>query len=145
MINTEIVLWAPLRFWHGATRGLNPALRIPLLLSAYTGSTCEIQLSAFFDPATSAVLDLDPRFDLVQMSLQLSVVASSGVVFYAVCSLSFLVQICVITRATRWLGSRVVSMLDSGADGPGFRSQPRRCRVTVLSKLFTPIVPLFTQ
>jgi len=27
MINTEIVLWAPLRFWHGATRGLNPALR----------------------------------------------------------------------------------------------------------------------
>ena len=26
MINTEIVLWAPLRFWHGATRGLNPAL-----------------------------------------------------------------------------------------------------------------------
>jgi len=32
-----------------------------------------------------------------------------------------------------WLGSRVVSMLDSGAVGPGFKSQPRRCRVTVLS------------
>jgi len=46
-----------------------------------------------------------------------------------------------------WLGSRVVSMLDSGAKGPGFKSQPRRCRVTVLSlgKLFTPIVPLFTK
>jgi len=26
------------------------------------------------------------------------------------------------------LGSRVVSMLNSGAEGPGFRSQPRRCR-----------------
>jgi len=38
-----------------------------------------------------------------------------------------------------WLGSRVVSVLDSGAEGPGFRSQPRRCRVTVLGKLFTPI------
>ena len=27
----------------------------------------------------------------------------------------------------RWLGSRVVSLLDSGAEGPGFKSQPRRC------------------
>ena len=36
---------------------------------------------------------------------------------------------------------RVVSVLDSGAEGPGFKSQPRRCRVTVLGKLFTPIVP----
>ena len=41
--------------------------------------------------------------------------------------------------------SRVVSMLDSGAEGPRFKSQPRRCRVTVLGKLFTPIVPLFTK
>ena len=45
---------------------------------------------------------------------------------------------------TGWLGDRVVSLLDSGAVGPWFRSQPRRCRVTVLGKLFTPIVPLFT-
>ena len=44
-----------------------------------------------------------------------------------------------------WLGSRVVSVLDSGSEGPGFKSQPRRCRVTVLGKLFTPIVPLFTK
>jgi len=44
-----------------------------------------------------------------------------------------------------WLGSRVVSVLDSGAVGPGFKSQRRRCRVTVLAKLFTPIVPLFTK
>ena len=42
-----------------------------------------------------------------------------------------------------WLGGRVVSVLDSGAEGPGFKSQPRRCRV--LGKLFTPIVPLFTK
>jgi len=34
----------------------------------------------------------------------------------------------------------VVSVLDSGAEGPGFKSQSRRCRVTVLGKLFTPIV-----
>jgi len=46
---------------------------------------------------------------------------------------------------SRWLGSRVVSVLDSGAEGPGFKSQPRRCRVTVLGKLFTPVVPLFTK
>ena len=44
-----------------------------------------------------------------------------------------------------WLGSRVVSVLDSGIEGPGFISQPRRCPVTVLGKLFTPIVPLFTK
>ena len=45
----------------------------------------------------------------------------------------------------RWLGSRVVSVLDSGAEGPGFKSQSRRCRVTVLGKLHTPFVPLFTM
>ena len=28
-----------------------------------------------------------------------------------------------------WLGSRVVSVLDSGAEGPEFKSQSRRCRV----------------
>jgi len=44
-----------------------------------------------------------------------------------------------------WLGSRVVSVLDSGAEGPGFKSQPRRCWATVLGKLFTQIVPLFTK
>jgi len=42
-----------------------------------------------------------------------------------------------------WLGSRVVRVLDSVAEGPGFKSQQRRCRVTVLGKLFTPIVTLF--
>ena len=44
-----------------------------------------------------------------------------------------------------WLGSRVVSVLDSGINGPGFKSQSRRCWVTVLGKLFIPIVPLFTK
>ena len=44
-----------------------------------------------------------------------------------------------------WLGSRVVSVLDSGAEGPGFNSQSRRCRVTVLGKLFTATVPLFIK
>jgi len=39
----------------------------------------------------------------------------------------------------------MVSVLNSGAVGPGFKSQPRRCRVTVLGKLLTPMVPLFTK
>jgi len=43
-----------------------------------------------------------------------------------------------------WLGSRVVSMLDSGAEGSN-RSRDAVCRVTVLGKLFTFIVPLFTK
>ena len=44
-----------------------------------------------------------------------------------------------------WLGSRVASVLDSGAVGPGFKSQLRYCRVTVLGKLLTPMVPLFIK
>ena len=43
------------------------------------------------------------------------------------------------------LDSRVGSVLDSGAEEPEFISQPRRCRVTVLGKLFKLIVPLFTK
>ena len=49
------------------------------------------------------------------------------------------------SRSRGWLGSRVVSVLVSGAEAPGFKSQPRRCRVTVLGKLLTLIVPLFTK
>ena len=44
-----------------------------------------------------------------------------------------------------WLGSRVVSVLDSVTVGPGLKSQVRWCRVTVIGKLFTPIVTLFTK
>jgi len=36
----------------------------------------------------------------------------------------------------------VISLLDSDAEGPGFKSQSRRYRVTVVGKLFTPILPL---
>jgi len=39
----------------------------------------------------------------------------------------------------------VVSVLDSGAEGSGLKSQPRRYRVTVVGKLFTPIVPHIHQ
>ena len=68
-----------------------------------------------------------------------------------------------IAKNRGWLNSRVVKppihwrsshchiittiiiIMDSGAEGPGFKSQPRRSRVTVIGKLFTPIVPLFTK
>ena len=63
----------------------------------------------------------------------------------AIYSVAVIIIIHLYQLQTGWLGSRVVSVLDSGADGPRFRSQPRRCRVTVLGKLFTPIVPLFTK
>ena len=43
------------------------------------------------------------------------------------------------------LGSRVVSMLDSVAEGPEFKLQPQCCQATALGKLLTPIVPLFTK
>ena len=44
-----------------------------------------------------------------------------------------------------WLGSQVVSVLDSGAEGLGFKSQPRLWWVTVLGKLLTPILLLFAN
>ena len=58
---------------------------------------------------------------------------------------SFPMSVLVIRMFLGWLGSRVVSVLDSGSEGPGFKSQWRRCRETVLGKLFTPIVSLFTK
>ena len=48
-----------------------------------------------------------------------------------------------IALASYIMGGSVAEWL--GAEGPGFKSQLRRCRVTVLGKLFTPIVPLFTK
>ena len=42
-------------------------------------------------------------------------------------------------------GGRLPLLSARPAEGSGFKSQPRRCRVTVLGKLFTPIVPLFTK
>ena len=62
-------------------------------------------------------------------------------IYSVISSIAFLSS----TVSTGRLGSRVVSVLDSGAEGPGFKSQSRRCRVTVLGKLFTPIVHLFTK
>ena len=50
-----------------------------------------------------------------------------------------------MSALVHWLTSRVVSVLDSGAERPGFKSQPWCCWVTVLGKLFTPIVPLFSK
>ena len=50
-----------------------------------------------------------------------------------------------ILGTVRSLASRVVSVLDSGTEGPGFKSQPQCCWVAVSGKLFTPIMPLFTK
>jgi len=53
---------------------------------------------------------------------------------------NYLVQVYWVARC-----SRVASVLGSGAEGHEFKSQPRRCQVTALGKLFTSIVPLFTK
>jgi len=41
------------------------------------------------------------------------------------------------TVSVGWLGSRVVSVLDSDAVGPGFKSQSRRCRVSLRQTVHT--------
>jgi len=44
----------------------------------------------------------------------------------------FFIYLCILIYVCiGWLGSRVVSVLDSGSVGYGFKSQSRRCRVTV--------------
>ena len=58
----------------------------------------------------------------------------------------FAMQFVAVIYGQGWRGGKkitAVSVLDSGAEG--FKSQPRRCWVSVLGKLFTPIVPLFTE
>jgi len=72
-----------------------------------------------------------------------------GLFRLTVCSFYFFVGVelyafhffCVLIEG--WLGSQVVSVLDSGTEGPEFKSQSQR--VAVIGKLFTPIVPLFTK
>ena len=39
------------------------------------------------------------------------------------CTTSYPVTAIIVITDTLWLGSRVVSVLDSGAEGPGFKSQ----------------------
>jgi len=60
-------------------------------------------------------------------------------------SLIFTWDFMLFSAVVGWLDSRVVSVLDSGAELPGFKSQPLLCQVIVLGKLFTSIVPLFTK
>ena len=79
--------------------------------------------------------------------------SSDGILYYCSCSLLSVNRWSVVSSSGQLtkhflsgrLGSRVGSVLDSGAEEPGFKSQPRHCRVTVLGKLFTPIVSLFTK
>jgi len=71
--------------------------------------------------------------------------AAAAVPCASVASYKYYIHTYIHTFIQVWLGSRVVSVLDSGAEGPGFKSQPRRCRVTALGKLFTPIVPTFIK
>ena len=70
--------------------------------------------------------------------------ASPGNRHCANCIGTLSLSICLMLPPAR-LGSRVVSVLDSGAEGSGFKSQSRRCPVTVLDKLFTPTVPPFNK
>ena len=44
-----------------------------------------------------------------------------------------------------WLGSRVVSVMDSGAEARVQIAVATLSGITVLGKLYTPVVPLFTK
>ena len=85
-------------------------------------------------PVCSATCYGNPKNDIMTLGLN----TRPDFVLFLICDVTD-------SWVAGWLGSRVVSVLDSGAEGPGFKSQPQCCRVTVLGKLFTPITPsLFT-
>ena len=100
------------------------------------------QLLPFWYRLTQVVLEKRPLNRYVSVDTLCLLINRAQCVFFCrvivwhYVSLTFLVG---------WLGSQVDSVLDSVAEGPEFKSQPRRCRVTVLGKLFTPIVPLVTK
>ena len=84
--------------------------------------------------------------DMVKRELDKEVLIPCSVGFccttLAVSTIAQYVESELSNKLLGWLISRVVSMLDSGAEGHGFKSQLQCCRVTVLGKLFAPIVPL---
>ena len=110
--------------------------RLPTAAAAWAGLLLSAGARAYQQMRVASCRE--PR-DEVQRRLVGSECIRYMLMFYAfrVLQIRFAIQ--------GWLGSRVVSVLDSGAEGPGFKSQSRCCRVTVLGKLFTPIVPLFTK
>ena len=100
----------------------------------------------------SDVIEVDPEKEDAVISIEVcssrltSTSSSSSIeVVVVAITIQMLCYLISDTAQLAWLHSRVVSVLDTGAEGPGFKSQSRRCRVTVLGKLFTHIVPLFTK
>jgi len=85
------------------------------------------------------------RFYACEVILGLDHMHTRGIVYRDLKVVDSDMFVCLLIYCEGWLGGRVVSVLDSGAEGPGFKSQSRRCRVRVLGKLCTPIVPLFTK
>ena len=55
------------------------------------------------------------------------------------------VRLSVTSRCSIETAERIELVFGIGAERPGFKSQSRRCRLSVLGKLFTPNVPLFTK
>jgi len=85
------------------------------------------------------------RFYACEVILGLDHMHTRGIVYRDLKVVDSGMFVCLLIYCEGWLGGRVVSVLDSGAEEPGFKLQPQRCRVTVLGKLCTPIVRLFTK
>jgi len=72
-----------------------------------------------------------------QIAVSLNVALRRGIINRWMLFFCFILEVYIEKRVyIGWLGSGVVSVLNSAAEGPGFKLQPRRCRVTVLGKLF---------
>ena len=110
----------------------------------FSENRCQL-LEPDFRNTGSAVYIYDANKTLESISCYLALVLWVMQRLFIVSWLVLLRLICVqnfsrrpkISSSIGWLGSRVVSMQDSSSEGPGFKSQSRRCRVTVLGTVHT--------
>ena len=113
----------------------------PLLISRCAPRACSHVLLYYRSPPARGGCSWRAYVTCYELlSLRLSI--SSFIFQFFFYSIFLFLVPCIIDWVARY---RVVSVVDSGSEWPGFKSQSRRCRVTVLGKLFTPIVPLFTK
>jgi len=63
------------------------------------------------------------RFYACEVILGLDHMHTRGIVYRDLKVVDSDMFVCLLIYCERWLGSRVVSVLDSGAEGPGFKSQ----------------------
>jgi len=136
-LSMSVSVWPSADKYNIADRGTN---WLQLMHGAHQVTSCFILCQLIVHVQESNVKDASDCQNLIADFFCLCYLSCVSLRQY-VFNLS--VYLCIYVHCSlvaEWLACR-----QSGAEGPGFKSQPWRCRVTVLGKLFTPVVPFFTK